>query len=251
MSKSDIAEAARALCPVNQEILELRDHGVPRWFVPTGNLQTRYSGVDIRPATSWKGRAYGAALRTWITLGAGRLTHPVSSKRGAEWPLGELLLPDFPRLSTAAVSVGVPGPHQKITIQLMDERGHVLGFAKYAETARARDLIANEARMLGLIPKNVGPRLIRLNRFFEGDLLVQTPLPGRMRMPRSQPDEAHIALIERLIQPGEAHYVKVFVAVTPISGPALVRRTASASRVTSDPRVLVTASTRPPKLRAA
>ncbi len=44
---------------------------------------------------------------------------------------------------------------------------------------------------------------------------------------------------------------KVFVAATPTSGPALVRRTVSASRVISEPCVLVTASTRPPKARAA
>jgi hypothetical protein len=205
VSKTDIVEAARALCPVDQEILELRVHGVPRWFVPMGNLQTRYSSLDIRPSISWKAQAYRAALRAWITLGAGRLTHRVTPKRKGEWPLGELLLADFPTLSTAAVSIGVPVPYQKITVQLMDNRGRVLGFAKYAETAHARDHVANEARMLGLIPENVGPRLVRFTRFLRGDLLVQTPLPGRIRMPRSRPDEAHIDLIERLIRSGEAY----------------------------------------------
>ena len=39
-------------------------------------------------------------------------------------------------------------------------------------------------------------------------------------------------------------------AATQISGPALVSRTASASRVMSEPRVLVTASTLAPKARA-
>jgi hypothetical protein len=78
-------------------------------------------------------------------------------------------------------------------------------WASYAETTHTRALVANEARMLGLIPENVGPRLVRFARFLRGDLLVQTPLPGRVRMPRSRPDEAHIGLVERLIRPGEAY----------------------------------------------
>ena len=193
------------LCPVDQEVLELCAQDVPRWFIPMGNARTRYSSVGIRPATSRKGRAYRTALRAWIVAGGGHLTHRVSPKRGSEWPLGKLLLPEFPTLSAAAVSIGVPGPNQKMTVQLMDDRGRVLGFAKYAETDHARDLIANEARMLKLLPEDVGPRLVRSAQFLRGALLVQTPLSGRVRIPRSQPDEAHIDLVERLIRPGEAH----------------------------------------------
>jgi hypothetical protein len=206
VSTADIVETARALCPVDQDILELRAQGVPRWFFPMSDFKTLRKAFALYPALRWRSQAYRAALRAWATTGGARLTHRVSPKRKGEWPLGELLLPDFPALSTAAVSIGIPGPAQKITVQFMDAQGHTLGFAKYANAPLARDHVANEARMLGLIPENVGPRLVRFVRFLQGDLLVQTPLPGRVRMPRSKPDAAQIRLIERLVR-GEEAYV--------------------------------------------
>jgi hypothetical protein len=84
-------------------------------------------------------------------------------------------LSDFPTLSTAAVSIGTPGPSQKITIQLMDDRGQTLGFAKYANAPWARDCIANEARMLEIIPENIGPRLVRFTRFFKAICWCKRP----------------------------------------------------------------------------
>lgn len=115
------------------------------------------------------------------------------------------MLPDMPTLSTAAVSVGIPGPGQKITVQLMDGRGRVLGFAKYADKPYTRQLMANEARMLGVIPEGVGPRLVRLTPFLEGELLVQTALPGRTRTPRLGLDAAQMRFFERLVQPAKSY----------------------------------------------
>lgn len=115
------------------------------------------------------------------------------------------MLPDMPTLSTAAVSVGIPGPGQKITVQLMDGRGHVLGFAKYADKPYTRELMVNEARMLSVIPEGVGPRLVRLMPFLEGDLLVQTALPGRTQTPHLRLDAAQMRFFERLVQPGKPY----------------------------------------------
>lgn len=115
------------------------------------------------------------------------------------------MLPDMPTLSTAAVSVGIPGPGQKITVQLMDCRGRVLGFAKYADKPYTRELMVNEARMLSVIPKGVGPRLVRLTPFLEGDLLVQTALPGRTWTPRLRLDAAQMRFFERLVQPAKSY----------------------------------------------
>jgi hypothetical protein len=161
----------------------------------------RRGGSKIYPALRLGARAYRTALRLWIVLDGARLTHRVSAKRKGDWPLGDLLLPDFPALSTAAVSVGPPSPGQKITVQLMDKRGRILGFAKYADRPLTRARLANEARMLETIPENVGPRLIRFTPFLEGDLLVQTPLPGRPYRPRLRLDAAQMGFLERLVQP--------------------------------------------------
>jgi hypothetical protein len=205
VSTAEIVETARALCPADEDILELGARGLPRWFFPVGDFRTLHESFALYPALRWRSRAYRAALRAWATAGGARLTHRVSRRRKGEWPLGELLLPDFPTLSTAAVAIGIPGPAQKITVQLMDDRGRTLGFAKYAGTPHARDHVANEARMLGLIGEDVGPRLVRFVRFLGGDLLVQTPLPGRVRMPRSKPDAAQVRLVERLVRAEEAY----------------------------------------------
>jgi hypothetical protein len=114
------------------------------------------------PAYRWTAHAYRLALRAWISSGGARLTHRVSVGRDGEWPLGELLLPDMPTLATAAVSVGIPGPAQKTTLQLMDDRGKILGFAKYADKPYTRSLLANEATMLREIPAGASARAGRL-----------------------------------------------------------------------------------------
>lgn len=89
----------------------------------------------------------------------------------------------------------------------MDDRGRTLGYAKYADKPYPRELMANEARMLRSIPDGIGPRLVRLTPFFEGDLLVQTALPGRVRRPRLRLDAAQMKFFERLVQPGKPSYV--------------------------------------------
>jgi hypothetical protein len=206
---------ARALCPAEDDILELDARGMPRWldrgvprrFVPMRNWRVRRGGSRIHPALRPSARAYRALLRTWITLGGARLTHRVSAPRSGEWQLGDLLLPDMPALSTAAISIGIPGPAQKITAQLMDGRGRILGIAKYADSVYTRTLVENEARMLRNLPENVGPRLVRLTPFLDGELLVQTVLPGRPRVPRPRLDAAQVDLFDRLVQRGDAYAV--------------------------------------------
>lgn len=195
-----VVDTAKALCPMEEDMLELPARGTPRWFIPTSSRQARRSGSKIYPAFRWKGRAYRTVLRAWITYGKAHFTHCVSARRECEWPLGDLLLPDIPALSTAAVSIGPPGPGQKITLQLMDYRGQVLGYAKYADKPLTRARLRNEARMLETIPEGVGPRLVRFAPFMEGDLLVQTPLLGRPRGLRLRLDAAQMRLLEKLMQ---------------------------------------------------
>lgn len=205
-------EAARALCP-SDDVIELTARGIPRrfasgasrYFIPAKNWKVRLGGSKIYPAFRLRARAYRSALRAWISLGGARFTHRVTPGRKGEWPLGDLLASDMPALSTAAVSIGIPGPAQKITVRLMDDDGRVLGFAKYADKPYTRTLISNEARMLEGLPGNVGPRLVRFTPFMGGDLLVQTALPGRPLAPRPRLDAAQVSFFERLFRPGETY----------------------------------------------
>jgi hypothetical protein len=197
-------DAAEAFCPPGADALELRAPGGRHWLFPTNSPRVRWSSFGLYPAHRRRGRVYRTLLRAWLTFGGGSFTHRVVHKPTAGWPLRDLLLPDMPKLSTAAVYMGNPGPDRKISVQLMDAGGNVLGYAKYAEGARPRSLIANEARMLETIPEDVGPRLVRFTPFLRGELLVQTRLPGRTRMPRSpRLYRPYVRFLERLIQPGE------------------------------------------------
>jgi hypothetical protein len=170
------------------------------------NPRVRWSSFELYSASRWRGRVYRALSRAWLTLGRARFSHRESRKLTTEWPLRDLLSPELPTLSTAAVYTGSPNPDQKITIQLMDSSGNILGYAKYADKPRPRSLIANEARMLKSIPDGVGPRLVRFAPFLQGDLLVQTRLPGRTRTPRSpRLYKAQMRFLERLVKPGEVY----------------------------------------------
>lgn len=200
-----ILAKAREMCPPDDDVLELDPRNALRVLVPTSNWRVRRAGSQLYPALSWKGRVHRAALRSWITLGGGRFTFHVSAARAGTWPLGDLLVPDMPTLSTASVSVSPQARGRKVTAQLMDERGRILGFIKYADSPLARARILNEARMLETLPENVGPRLIRFTPFMGGDLLIQTPLPGRSRAPRLRLDTAQMSLLERLMQPGKSY----------------------------------------------
>ena len=169
------------------------------------NLRVRWSSFGVFAPTRWRGWVYQQVMRTWIVLGGG-VTHRISQKPTGDWLLGDLLLPDMPTLSTAVVYVGNPYSNQKIIVQLMDDRGDILGYAKYADKPYTRSLIRNEARMLEAIPENVGPRLIRFTPFHHGDLTVQTAVPGRIRVPRSeQLYTGQMRFLERLVKRGEVY----------------------------------------------
>lgn len=207
-SSEKIENVARMILPTEEDVLELGVRGIPRWFdpsaprwfVPMRNWRVRRAASGIYPAFRRGARAYRATLRAWTVVGGVRFTHCVGTSRREDWPLGELLSPIMPTLSTAAVSIGIPGPAQKIAVQLMDRRGGILGFAKYANNPYSRTLIANEVRMLGKLPENVGPRLLKFVPFLGGDLMVQTALPGRPLPSRSHLKEAQVDFFERLVR---------------------------------------------------
>ena len=202
----DTLQAAQALCPPGQEFAELYARGDRHWLIPMDNPRVRWSSFQLYPTSRWRGRAYRALLRAWFSLGRVRSTHKVSRKSTGDWPLRDLLLSDMPTLFTTAAFIGNPGPDQKITFQLMDSHGDVLGYAKYAERPGSRSLIANEARMLEKVPSNVGPRLVRFVPFLRGELLVQTRLPGRYRVPRSpRLYAAQMRFLERLVKSREVY----------------------------------------------
>jgi hypothetical protein len=216
MVEAGIVAAAKALCPVGEEILECDSEQDHLWFVPLGSALTRYGGLSVLPVNRWRSRLYRAALRA-LALGGGahgmlslsrwklpsRAPRPrrVFRKDGGKWELGTFLRPYMPTLATAAISTGTPGAERKVTARLLDRKGRTLGFAKYATTPRTQALLANEKLMLELIPQGVGPTLICFAPFLEGTLLVQTPLPGRSQASRLRLDAPLMRFLGQLERP--------------------------------------------------
>ena len=202
----DMLHKARVLCPPGYDIVELRARGNRHWLIPIGSPGVRWNSLTLYAPIRWTGWAYRALAQAWLVLGKGRFMRQLTHDPTSAWLLGDLLLPDMPTLSTAAVYVGHPGPTQKIVFQLMNNQGNILGYAKYADNPHTRSLLANEARLLKAIPENVGPRLIRFTPFLDGELIVQTLVPGRVRVPRSQQlYEGHMRFLERLVKPGAVY----------------------------------------------
>jgi hypothetical protein len=217
MVETRTVAAARALCSVGEDILELDNEYGFRWFVPLGSAMTRYGGLGMLPALRWRSRLYRAALRAWTLAGAyglqhvsewrlaSTMPHPrrVIRKDEEEWELGAFLRPYMPTVATAAVSAGTPGlrTHRKVTARLLDRKGRTLGFAKYAITPEAQAILANEKRMLKLIPPGLGPNLVCFAPFLEGTILVQTPLPGRPRGSRLRLNAALMHFLGGLARP--------------------------------------------------
>lgn len=232
-SGPNILELARKLCPPDHDILEIPFGDNPRLLIPMGDAQVRHSSLNLNPALRARSRVHRTLLRTWTLLGGVRYTHHINPKRKEDWALGELLRPDIPELSTAAIYVGTHGPDQKLTIQLMDHRGDVLGYAKYANEPRSRSLVANEARILNMLPEGIGPRVIRFTPFLQGDLLVQTPLPGRVRVPSTRVYAGQMKFLERLTRPEGAYDVSMHPFVKDLYARAGKRRSVL-ERVVSD-----------------
>ena len=240
MVETGIVAAAKALCPVGEDILEL-DAGDGRlWFVPVGSARARHGGLGVLPVLRWRSRLYRAALRAWMLAGGTHGLHHLSRLRlpsGAprprcvfrkdegEWELGTLLRPYMPTLATAAVYAGTPGlgVARKATARLLDRKGRTLGFAKYATALHGQALLTNEKHMLELIPSGTGPALIRFAPFLEGTMLVQTPMPGSPRRPRLRLDAALMRFLGNLERPEvEPHKASEHPLVAHLQGKSAV-----------------------------
>jgi len=75
--------------------------------------------------------------------------------------------------------VGTPGPAQKITAQLRDDNGGVLGYLKYAEKDAARKRLRQERQMLCSIPEGAGPELLKYGTMGNGEAMLTTPVSGK------------------------------------------------------------------------
>jgi hypothetical protein len=174
---------------------------LPRWgqrcLVPAEGLRLRWHGSAVYPASRARARIHRQVLRLWVAAGLARLSHTFVKQPGRDWPLGDLLRRELPSLHTASARAGI-GPAPKTTLRLMDRHGRALAYGKHAHSSHARTLLANEARLLSDLPPGLTPRLIWFGEFSDGDLLVQTVVPGSLYRPSLEMDDAQLNVLRRL-----------------------------------------------------
>lgn len=167
----------------------------PRLYLSARHPVRRWEQSALYPASRLGARLYRCALRLGVAAG----TPKPRTVRSSGWPLKEFTRDALPRLASAVVLVGTPGPAQETTAQLWDEKGRILGYLKYAEKAAARTRLRQEWSVLTNLPDGVGPLPLKLGPFAEGEALIQSPVPGRPLPVTLPPPEDLVDLLGPLV----------------------------------------------------
>jgi Phosphotransferase enzyme family len=84
------------------------------------------------------------------------------------------------------VQAGMPGGAQKLTAQLVDPSGRVVGFLKCGESPLAQERLRLEHHVLSQLPIGLGPRALKFGPLGSFDALLIAPVEGR-HLPSSLP----------------------------------------------------------------
>jgi hypothetical protein len=155
-------------------VLALPGWQQPRLYLPAGRFDERWRASSFYPASRFRARIYRLLLRAIATAGLAG----VRTARSDRWRLGEFIQETLPQAVSASVLVGTPGPAQKITAQLRDEMGRIVGYLKYAEKGAARERLHKEHLMLSNIPEGLGPEALKYGVLGDGSALLTTPILG-------------------------------------------------------------------------
>jgi len=175
-----------------------------RWLVPLGVGPCTSSGLDIYAphkfvARGWK-QLLAIAMRTGWT-GWARRKLVIGSRR----PLSlELLVNEVTGEANPvfALSLGTPNRFRKLTIQIMNRDGEVVGYAKLAITREAEARVRHEATTLQYLSqcsalRNQVPRLLYEGEWGAGYILIQSPA-GQSHTAPGKFGAAHEQFLQRL-----------------------------------------------------
>lgn len=169
--------------PFGTRVAALPDWKNPRLYLPICDPLETWEGSSLYPASRFLARVYRVLLRARAS--AKLLEARVS--RVEDWVLGEFARDALPEVARTVVLIGTPGPAQKITAQLRDEKNRVVGYIKYAEKSAARSRLRQEWRMLHELPGGVGPEPLKHGQLGGGEAILISPMAGRRLPSRSSP----------------------------------------------------------------
>lgn len=147
----------------------------PRLLLTGSTVKRRWQESALYPAHRRVAKWYRFFLRLKVATGLG-LIAPVINDHSK---INDFIKDIFPDVDSAALLIGSAGPNQKNIIQLWSRERGVVGYIKYAETLIARSRLENEYKMLGCIPKGIGPDILKYTSFNDGKALVLSPIFGR------------------------------------------------------------------------
>jgi thiamine kinase-like enzyme len=84
-------------------------------------------------------------------------------------------------------------------VQLRDEKGRVVGYAKYGEKRAACKRLRQERNMLSNLPGGVGPELMKFGRLGNGEALLTSALSGKLLRANSSPPRDVFSLLDSLV----------------------------------------------------
>jgi hypothetical protein len=175
-----------------------------RWMLPARNSRLAAGALDLYAPAKLSGKAYkwllGVWLRTWI---GPRLLNRVSLDPAVESELLRRVRALVPMGAQAhlAVSVGTPGPRQKLTLAMMDAGGRPIAYAKVAHASHACTALRTEKTLLVALERHteLAGRVPRsLGMFDSGGYLIHVQSPGFGDHCQSRWTVAHWRFLEEL-----------------------------------------------------
>ncbi|MGI8744313.1 MAG: hypothetical protein ACR2NN_17410 [Bryobacteraceae bacterium] len=178
----------------------------PRFLVPLEGHGHAARSLEIYNAQTFRARAGKLALELGLRAG---MAQPFLRSRCSLWMAGGIPLHEYLREAigcgelTCAISMGTPNRSQKPVLQLMDERGRIVGYAKAGWNERTIGLVQTEARTLERLAGTrfssaAIPRALHAG-FWNGIyLLVQSGVDGRLGPSPAYLDARHLQFLIEL-----------------------------------------------------
>jgi Phosphotransferase enzyme family len=172
-----------ALFPPGAPVMALPSWRRPRLLLSARSPAERWTGSAFYPAFRLSARCYRPFVRLRAAAGFGERRVAL----GRSWALGEFVGDVLPGAASCAVLVGSPGPAQKLTAQVRDAAGRVIGYVKWVERDVARERVRNEYCLLTRLPAGLGPRPMKYESTADWDALLLAPLAGARLAARLPP----------------------------------------------------------------
>jgi hypothetical protein len=181
--------------PPDTRVLALPNWHRPRLYLPAQRFSRRWEESAFYPASRMAARLHRLLLRIGAVTGVAEVRTIASSA----WPLREFTEDLLPQLESVAILVGASSAVQKVTVQLRDEKGRVLGYLKYAEQGVARSRLRHEHHVICSLPKGIGPEALKYGTLGNGEALLMSPIFGRKLPTTPRPPKSVVDFLMSLV----------------------------------------------------